>query len=231
MSFFRSIKSYKGTAFEVIVIVFGVMLSFLLNEIRLDLDDRDEAISTLQQIKTDLETDLYDTNINLPFEDSIESACKKIINCLESKEPYTKSLNSSFGLLNDYTYLLPSTTGLEILNSNGVNYLKNDSLRIKFLYLHNIYYRQRLLAFELFRDDLRIMKSYFSKNFIQSLDMYKNYEAEPINYNDLLVDNYFKNLLLNHYQGHKGLSKLDSVIKQQILEILPLFDDEIAKLN
>ena len=43
MSLFTNVKKYRGTVFEVIVIVFGVMLSFLLNEIRLGIEDKDEA--------------------------------------------------------------------------------------------------------------------------------------------------------------------------------------------
>tara|TARA_B110000967_G_C18832563_1_gene534892 strand:- start:74 stop:769 length:696 start_codon:yes stop_codon:yes gene_type:complete len=231
MNLFKSLKSYKGTAFEVIVIVFGVMLSFLLNEIRLDLDDKDETISTLQQIKTDLQKDLFDTNINLPLEHSSMLAIIKLIECIEAKEPYTESINNTFSYLTEWTFLLPSTTALEIINSNGVNYLTNDSLRIKFLSLHNYTYIERLMLFKSFKDDLDVMKAFYAKNFTQSYEMYKNYEAEPLNYNELLENNYFKGLLFNHLQGHKGLYETDSLIKQTILELLPLVDEEIEKLK
>ena len=231
MSLFTSIKSYKGTAFEVIIIVFGVTLSFLLNEIRLDLDDKDEAISTLQQIKTDLEKDLYDTNINLPLEHSSMLAVIRLIECIDAKEPYTESINTTFSYLTEWSFLLPSTTGLEIINSNGVNYLTNDSLRIKFLSLHNYTYNERLMLFKSFKEDLAVMKSFFAKNFIQSYEMYENYEAEPVNYNELIDNNYFKGLLFHLFEGHRGLYETDSLIKQKILELLPLVDQEIEKLQ
>lgn len=231
MSLFTTIKSYKGTAFEVIIIVFGVMLSFLLNEIRLDLDDKDEAISTLRQIKSDLQKDLYDTNINLPTEDSLYKSIKSLIKHIDNNQPYEQSLNKVFVDLIDWTYLLPSTTGLQILNSKGVDYIESDSLRIKFLNLHNYLYKERLMHFKIFKDDLLLMKSYFAKNFNQPLDLYLRYEAIPTNYNKLLESSYFKNLMLFIHNGHSNLLYTDSLIKDEILEILPLVDEEIAKLK
>tara|TARA_B110000967_G_scaffold128503_1_gene131274 strand:+ start:1597 stop:2292 length:696 start_codon:yes stop_codon:yes gene_type:complete len=231
MSLFTSLNSYKGTAFEVIIIVFGVMLSFLLNEIRLDLDDKDEAISTLQQIKNDLEKDLYDTNYNLPLEEFNYKAIKSLIEHFEDEKPYDKSMDRTFGSLIEWTHFLPSTTGLQIINSKGVDYIENDSLRIKFLELHNYMYEERLMHFSVFRDGLLLMKNFFAKNFTQTFNQYIEAKATPNNYNELMVNAYFNNLLFFIYNGHSNLFYTDNQIKIKILEIIPLVDEEIIKLQ
>ena len=231
MSFFRSIKSYKGTAFEVIVIVFGVMLSFLLNEIRLDLDDKDEAISTLQQIKTDLEKDLYDTNINYAVEDTALHKFSFIIGLMEDRLEYSEKYNAEFDYLRTNSFLLPSTTGLHILNSKGVDYLTNDSLRVKFLSLHNYLYAERLGYFNIFNYNLQRMNQFVAENFNRTEEMYYNFEIQPNDYNALLNDSYFKNLIFECYDGHSNIFYCDSIIKVEILDILPLVDREIAKLQ
>jgi len=231
MSFFRSINSYKGTAFEVIVIVFGVMLSFLLNEIRIDLDDKDETISTLIQIKADLEKDLEDTEINIDTETSAFISCKYILKSLNSRNEYNKELNKEFDKLNYYSILLPSTTGLNILNSNGVNCITNDSLRVKFLQLHNYWYKQRAMVAEKYTPLLNNINNYLYRNFNRTEIMYDNDELQPNDYNNLLDDSYFISLVNASRTQHDYLFYCDSLIKAGILEILPLIDEEIGKLK
>ena len=140
MSFFINIKKYKGTVFEVVVIVFGVMLSFLLNEMRLDMAVKDQALSTLRQIKVDLEKDLYDTNINLEIDKSALNAFNTIIESIENRNEYSENLDTLFNRLLSSSFLIPSKTGLQVLNSKGVDFIKNESLRIKYLTLHNYIY-------------------------------------------------------------------------------------------
>ena len=231
MSLFTNVKKYRGTVFEVIVIVFGVMLSFLLNEIRLGIEDKDEAISILKQIKTDLEKDLYDTKINLQVEDSASVKFDFLIRTIENRIEYSENLDAEFSYLSENSFLLPSKTGLQILNSKGVDFIKNDSLRVKFLTLHNYIYQERLGHFNIFNFNLQRMNQFVAENFHQTIEMYSKFELKPNDYNSLLDNTYFKNLLFSCMEGHNNLFYVDSLIKVEILDLLPLLDKEIAKLQ
>ena len=230
MSFFTNIKKYKGTVFEVIVIIFGVMLSFLLNEIRLGIEDKDESLSTLKQIKADLEKDLYDTNINLKVEDVASVKFDFLIKTIENRIEYYEKLDSEFSYLSENSFLLPSKTGLQILNSKGVDFIKNDSLRVKFLTLHNYIYKERLGHFNIFNYNLQRLNQFVAENFNQTLEMHSKFLLKPNDYKSLLDNTYFKNLLFSCMEGHNNLFYMDSIIKVEILDLLPLLDEEIAKL-
>ena len=52
--------------------------------------DKDQALSTLRQIKVDLEKDLYDTNINLEIDKSALNAFNTIIESIENRNEYSE---------------------------------------------------------------------------------------------------------------------------------------------
>tara|TARA_B100001109_G_C18753267_1_gene422429 strand:+ start:167 stop:865 length:699 start_codon:yes stop_codon:yes gene_type:complete len=232
MSFFINIKKkYKGTVFEVVVIVFGVMLSFLLNEMRLDMAVKDQALSTLRQIKVDLEKDLYDTNINLEIDKSALNAFNTIIESIENRNEYSENLDTLFNRLLSSSFLIPSKTGLQVLNSKGVDFIKNESLRIKYLTLHNYIYQERKMLENISLYNRQMMNQFVSENFNRTYNMYNNYELKPNDYNSLLDDSYFKNILFSCMQGHDYFLRCDSIIKDEILSLIPLLEDEIIKLQ
>ena len=231
MSFFINIKKYKGTVFEVVVIVFGVMLSFLLNEMRLDMADKDQALSLLRQIKVDLEKDLYDTNINLEIDKSALNAFNTIIESIENRNEYSENLDTLFNRLLSSSFLIPSKTGLQVLNSKGVDFIKNESLRIKYLTLHNYIYQERKMLENISLYNRQMMNQFVSENFNRTYNMYNNYELKPNDYNSLLDDSYFKNILFSCMQGHDYFLRCDSIIKDEILSLIPLLEDEIIKLQ
>ena len=231
MSFFINIKKYKGTVFEVVVIVFGVMLSFLLNEMRLDMADKDQALSTLRQIKVDLEKDLYDTNINLEIDKSALNAFNTIIESIENRNEYSENLDTLFNRLLSSSFLIPSKTGLQVLNSKGVDFIKNESLRIKYLTLHNYIYQERKMLENISLYNRQMMNQFVTENFNRTYNMYNNYELKPNDYNSLLDDTYFKNILFSCMQGHDFFFRCDSIIKDEILSLIPLLENEIIKLQ
>ena len=69
-------------------------------------------------------------------------------------------------------------SGLQVLNSKGVDFIKNESLRIKYLTLHNYIYQERKMLENISLYNRQMMNQFVSENFNRTYNMYNNYELK-----------------------------------------------------
>jgi len=136
----RSNRSGGGYFIEFLIIIAGIMVSFLLNEWREDRSLEEKKITLLKEIQTDLKKDSAVLTYSMGFyKKMLQSHDSLLLN--RNKKFNEDSLDIYLDYVCSYYPFQPAEkTYLKIHNNNNLVIEKEDSLFEDFLNLHNFLY-------------------------------------------------------------------------------------------
>lgn len=153
---------WKKYAFEFLSIFIAVISAFALNNWN---DNRQERISEkkiLHEIKNGLNKDIEDININTFGHNGGIRACIFIRNLITKNSPNTDSLLYYYYNLTRDFISIQNQSGYESLKSNGLEIIRNDSLRFEIISLYEYDYSV-LEKFEENYAEMQFHASYFKE--------------------------------------------------------------------
>ncbi len=114
---------------EIILVVIGILIALWINQKYKYNEERQDEISVLQEIRTNLDSDLIEIGEDLAYMDSINIALNAVSKYLsENNEP-----NNQFGAevlkLRTTPHFNPNISGYKLLVSKGIEIIQNDALR------------------------------------------------------------------------------------------------------
>ncbi|MFH1194482.1 MAG: DUF6090 family protein [bacterium] len=235
MRFIRNIylkynpKQYiRHIIIEVIIVAVGILIAFQLDAWKEESDRIDIELKTLMEIRSDLRTDVVDISLNDTIHTEGFNSSEIVLKHLSGKNAYHDSLAEHFfTIMYSYSLFLSHTSAYETLKSRGLETVTNDTLRLLLGELYDVKYE----LIEKNEMDLRSLIfndvfTYFKKNF--TLD---NSEAIPINYNALLRDRYFLNLIALNKLAQRGSASDFRKLLIELKKIDQLLEAEISRLE
>jgi hypothetical protein len=187
-------KYLKYAIGEIALVVIGILIALSINNWNEQRKYKNLEISMLTEIRASLEESLIEIN------DMIESNGKKlenyavILNHIDNSLPYNLSLDAYFGTLPNWASPFFNYSAYETLKTLGANLISNDSLKNRIIRMYD--------------QDLEYLVSDYDKtewNYTNSVVMpfyskhiehdVKSYKALPNNYNELINNVEFKNIL------------------------------------
>ena len=133
-------SSWKRYFFEFLSVFVGVTLAFALNKWNDDRKDNRSASKILMEIRNGLELDLQDLKLNQYGHTIGISSCNYFHQLISSQDIATDSIAVYYrSLLRDYVSI-QDRSGYESLKSKGLEFIHNDSLRLKILTLYDYDY-------------------------------------------------------------------------------------------
>ena len=215
--------------FETLYVIVGILVALSLDSWNEERKERILEIEILSEIKENLIQDFEDHNQNIRFLSNVVYSSRIVLDHLNKNLPYNDSLAHHFSWLPMAANFDPVNSGYELLLSEGVNIVSNDSIRQK---ISNIYGSQ----FKWLRDFLKD-RQYLTNQplFMDMMKKFKTFEimnrAVPRNYEGLKGDDDFKVLV----QQNAYLINLTLGVYENILEYIKrLIDDlegEIERLR
>ena len=128
---------------EILVITIGILVAFMLNNWNDLRKESSQELKLLKSLKVDLDENTQRLK-QLISSDSILLERNRIVVQLLKDESsvFHDSLRVYFGNLNTYFAFFPQVMAYESLKSEGVNLIKNDSLRFSIIKLFDDDYKQ-----------------------------------------------------------------------------------------
>lgn len=114
---------------EIILVVIGILIALNINNWNDEQQKRTLELKILKEIQTNLKHDLFEIKDDIGIMDSVNLACEKVINFLETRTEPSNYFFNNVGIVKVAPHFDPNKSGYELLVSKGVEIISNDSLR------------------------------------------------------------------------------------------------------
>ena len=214
---------------EVFLIVVGILLALYLNNLNEERQTRSVEIKLLNELKSNLESNLLILERSLRTEEEYLAYNQQILDYLDNRKPYHEELDKAFGVYFWTVSTNPVSGGYEFLKSKGVDLITNDSLRNRISFVFENEFSILKNENEVWSNNLQQTISY--PNHIQRFRRYypdrqqsNGIEfARPYNYDLLLEDETFKSInaeiVSNRMWNINSLNRLLMELRDLILQI------------
>lgn len=144
---------------EIVLVVIGILIAFNINSWNESRKAKLQEIQILSQLKDDLEANLFEVKDIYSTSMRRLISCDSIIDYLINRRPTDDSLKVYFETIDVDALFNCSNTTYQYIQSQGTNFLRNDSLRNKItniyeFHFQNIFTRQAL-TWQIVQNDLR----------------------------------------------------------------------------
>jgi len=240
---FETIK-YKWPEYilEILVITFGILGAFMLNDWNDFRKQRYLEIEILETIKSDLETSLDELKGDLEVQLQNQNSGNIFKQFLLSDLAFQDSMLVHYRRLNDDRQSTPPMLGYESMKSQGMDIVSNDSLKLKIAKVYE-YTLPRIIeagqSTEKF-DIRKLLYPYLKRHFKLSNELSKSnglsgalvtYQYNIINYDNLKKDNEFLFDLQKSFELRDRKIWLANIGVRQIKEVLTDLEKELASLD
>ncbi len=213
---------------EIIVIVIGILGAFMLNN--WNEAKKQEAIQV--QVLRDIKSDLTECRVEL---EKISKAHQNqiylfngLVHNLENVRSYVDTLDIAFGNLPLWgSPYLTITSYNNLKSSKGMDIITNDDLKKKLVALHESMFAY--ITGDLEKAEWSLSETIVRPMFLKKFEFIEYFKATPLNYNALLSDVEFINILKFTIATREN--SLSSVLQalQAVKGVLPEIDTEIKK--
>jgi hypothetical protein len=219
---------------EIIILIFGISISFLLNEWRLNSQAQKEQIKLLEDFQSNLKADSVAISLIVKNLDMQQKASMALLQ-LKEKEPFTDSTAVNFLRTLSYSPFTPTQITYEQMKSLGASDLiENDSLANQLVSLYEVSYKNVTEWTEV--DGAHVKETlipYTSQH--MPFALYLNYPAMDAKRKERFMDELQKDELKYIIQFlliYKASTKVvfDSTAKS-IAQLLKEIDEELLLLN
>ena len=196
----RSSKYFKYAVGEIVLVVIGILIALQINTWNQNNQERTLEVKIMNEIRNNLELDLYEIQEDIGIMDDINKACTYIPTFLKTKEQPTDSLFYYSILLRVTPHFDPNKSGYGLLVSKGIGIISNDSLRndISVLYerLYSYYrrYEEERSRFHITHSEPQLLK-YFTMEYNENYKYYGIYKVSEQDYLNLKNDQDFFKLI------------------------------------
>ena len=145
-------KYFKYALGEIVLVVIGILIALSINNWNEFKKERESEKIILNEIKDNLIFDLKDFESNLANLQNKTISAKSILEILDDNRAYNDSIGYFFYYLKTYPHFSNKTNGYNLLQSKGLDIIRNDSVRKRITNLYEDRY-QYLKTYEKERID------------------------------------------------------------------------------
>ncbi len=225
-----NLKTYLKYAIgEILLVMVGILLALQVNTWNERRIQGSEEVKLLRELRSDLEQSRVDIKWDQEIYQRSLRANQILLKQVEDKLPYHDSLNAHFyNMLPFSTFSINSST-FDNIRQSGSNLISNDSLRIgvsnfytSFINMYKEIERRVLIEHD---------RNYIKPLFMSSFEFYKSNSIQPRNYEALIANPDFEQLL--HYNTFvcEQVSRYQLNLTRIISDLIEEIDAEISRLE
>ncbi len=205
-------RYFKYAIGEILLVVIGILIALQINNWNENRKIQVEEIILLTNIHVDLQKTLEELESAIDFNKSTIDEIVKIEHYSKNKLPYSDELDYSFGVLPYFYASFITNSTYKSLQATGLGILKNDSLKDRIVTMYDVDL-ENILDYNQDENQNKsdIVAPFYAKN-LRYLDK-SVYDAKPNNYEDLIKDTEFLNILSMVKRTRKrGIERYANVI-------------------
>jgi len=219
-------KYIKYAIGEIVLVVIGILIALTINNWNEKSKLKSEEIKLLKEMKAALISDKEDILSNTEEHLSAARSCAILLENISNKLPYNDSLDFHFANALNTTRFAHTSNSYETLKIKGPDLIENDSLRV----LLGAYY-EKTVGYQLELQKSSIQNFNLAKE--RQFELFKSGrfwdKIEPIDYNRLIENNYYKSWLTFTIRERKWEAKSFKNLYKKNEHLLKLIDNEIKR--
>jgi len=218
---------------EIILIVLGILIALYLDNLNAEKQDREVERQLLEELKSNLESNISILERTLMTESEYLSYNAMILEYLDARKPYDKTLDRAFGVYFWTVTTNPVTGGYEFLKSKGIDLITNAPLRNRISYIFDTEFSILKNENEVWSNNLQQTISYpyhvkhfrrydSTENGANAIEM-----AKPFDYDGLLDDEEFKSINAEIISNRKWNINSIQTLLREIQDLVVQIDSEL----
>jgi hypothetical protein len=210
---------------EILLVVIGILIALQIDNWN---ESRKEALreqTLLHELKTNLETNVENLQSDIAIQVKGASAIHFLLDHLDNRKPYLDTLDYLFQEADFVPEAVLSSSAFETLKSSGMGLISNDSLRNAIIDLFEVKYPHLMQETRRLEDQLWTTTAV--PLYQRHLRREETGRAYPINYNALLDDKEFTNMLSFRLIMRKASTHHKGRAMQETIGILELIKNEL----
>ena len=230
-------KYLKYATGEILLVVIGILLALYLNNLNVQSQLKKDEIKILKEIKSNLISSMNSYIETIRSESDLLSKNELLLDHFNRSKPYSKQLDTAFGVYFWTVLSHPVTGAYENLKSKSLDLISNDSLRNHISYMFENEFTNIINSNELWANNLQVSISYpyhvnhFIRYFPKDKDSLNNEYAKPIDYQALIEDKSFLSINAEIITNRRwNINSLNELVAR-IQHLIDIIDDELIKLE
>lgn len=189
-------QHWTGALIELVIVILGVFIGLQANNWNATRVSSQNERFVLREMRSDLLRDSAEVDMTLRHYRFIDADSTKLLHDLKTGKAYTPTMDKEFGRVYAFVLFELQTDGYESLKSQGMDLIRNPSLRTQISKMYEMTYpaleREGKLSRHYF---LYVLQPYFLVHF---KDLHVTRSATPLDYAAVAHDPYFFNIIAFH---------------------------------
>ena len=212
---------------EIVLIVLGIMIALQISDWNDSIKLREREEILLTELVVNLQTNI--ANLENDINRQIISAgyLQFLLDHLDNQKPYDASLDVKFHEGQIAPDVILASSAFETLKSTGLGLIRSDSLRREIINLFEVVYPTLMQGTKRIEDQVwpAVVVPLFQKHFRQEIPN----KAIPINYDALLEDKEFTNMLSFRLKMRYTSTEQKREVAKKTEEVIALIQAELAE--
>jgi len=221
-------KYLKYAVGEIVLVVIGILIALQINNWNGNRKDKIAESNILQDIRGSISTDIQQLNLRIELANKDIQSADIILNYIEQNIPYNDSLNKHCWVITTTKNKIftPQISAYKVLESKGIDLIRNNQLKKQILDLYNIYYPTMQYEYENYHKNIHdygrpIARTYFIAG--------NNETLKPIDYKSLYSNVEFINVLKIIISNDEAIIVMLRDLIEKCQEIENSIDVELTK--
>ncbi len=221
---------------EILLVVVGILIALQVSDWNEHRKFRNQEVKILKQLNSDLEANAFEIDGLNKIQINRLRMCDSILDYLRDRRAFDDSLKKYFEAINIDGLFNCSNTTYKYIQNQGVNFLSNDSLRIKVTQMYeldfqNIFSREEL-SWQIMHTDLRPAYDRLFKATLATNQKDDNYLVNtPKDMEALYGDEAFKNVVVRMRAILVIRVRWASQTLVELNQLIEEVDEEIKRLS
>lgn len=213
---------------EILLVVMGILIALQINNWNENRKSRLIEQKLLSELKENLETNVQRFERDLRLELRSIASIRTVVAHLDNKLPYHDSLIHYFGTAHFAPDIVLSTSGFEAIKSKGFEIIEKDALRKAIMELFDVTYAYML------SETIRLENQFWPSSMLPITHTHFRHPDQdargliPIDYNALLKDKKYINVITNRLHFRKRGHGLKTEALGVTRSVIKLIEEELA---
>ena len=211
---------------EIALVMIGILLALQVNNWNEHQKDKVTEQKLLNALQEDLLVNIDRLNKDIKLEQRTINQANKIIKHLDERKPYMPSLDLIFAEALFSPDITISTSSYESIKFKGIDIIKSDSIQRNIINLYDVVY-SNLIA-----ETVRLENQLWPSSVLPMIHKHfrvDNEGSKPTNYDALLDDTTFKNMVMHRTGFRKQALKLKTEALYDTKTLVSMIEEKINR--
>ena len=233
----RTSKYLKYAIGEIVLVVIGILIALQINNWNQYRKEKDYEIAILAEIRENLIESNREVRLAIRDDKRWRSCSLKILHYLDTRKAYDTSLDQCLGSYYWSSTVQFSTSAYEELKSKGLELISNVKLRRQLTNMYDAKFDVVESEVEIWDNQLLVSTIYplhttlFRKYFPESWSVFKDEYATPVDYEKLMDNDTFKNVLNEIISLRNYSITINEMLAQDLDNLIAEIETELTELK